>query len=233
MDYAEALSWIEKQEGGADVLKAIKGRVDGILDEKRNATRASQQAESRISSLESLAEHLARLAGAEGDDPEARFKSASAKVSALAAELESVKKSLGETESAKVAAETARGEFEQKLRSAESNLKITDAAIASGANPNVLRTLISDSTVTFEINSDSDGSKKVLVVQGEEKKPIQEFAQANWSDFLPSLFPSSNAPAAPKSESRLPGGNPSGQSSEKDPVKDYIAQAGFGLKKTA
>lgn len=231
MDYAEALSWIEKQEGGSDALKAIKSRVDGILDEKRRASKERDTASDRITSLESLVEHLTKLAGAEGDNPETRIKSATDKIVALSAQLENTKKTLADTETAKTTAESAKIELEQKLTRQERLMQVTDAAIASGANPTVLRYLVGDTDVSFEITSSDDG-KQVLVVKGEEKKPIQEFAQANWSDFLPSLFLS--APPPTKPESKLPGGSPNSKPDQKDPVKNYVAQAGFtGPKKSA
>ena len=108
-------------------------------------------------------------------------------------------------------------------------MQVTDAAIASGANPNVLRMLVGDSDVGFEIAS-GDDSKQVLVVKGEEKKPISEYASANWADFVPSLFPQSSEPKPPSGN--LPGGTPNGKPEQKDLVKNYIASAGFGLKKS-
>lgn len=228
MDYAEALTWIERQDGGSDVLKAIKFRVDAILEEKRRTTQERDTSSSRVSSLESLVEHLTKLAGGEGDNPEARIKSATDKISALSAELETVKKTLTETETAKNTAESSKSELEQKLVKQQRLMQVTDAAIASGANPNVLRMLVGDSDVGFEIAS-GDDSKQVLVVKGEEKKPISEYAAAYWADFVPSLFPESNDTNSTKAT--LPSGSPNGQPDKKDLVKNYIASAGFGLKK--
>lgn len=250
MDYAEALSWVEKQEGGADILKAIKTRVDGILEEKRRTTRDRDSQAERVSSLESLVEHLTKITGAEGDNPESRIKSASTKVLALTAEIESLKKTLSETEQAKqttiasseaaraeaeaklAALEAARAEAEAKFNRTEKDLRITDAAIASNANPNVLRTLIGDTPLSFEIASSDDGKKQVLVVQGEQKTPLTEFAHSNWTDFVPSLFPSSPQPPA-SPDSRLPSGNPNSKPDDQNPVRSYVKQAGFGPKKTA
>lgn len=228
MDYAEALTWIEKQEGGSEILKAIKSRVDGILDEKRRATKERDTSSTRISSLESLVEHLTKLAGGEGDNPEARIKSATDKISALSLEVETIRKTLADTETANLAAESSKSELEQRLAKQERLILVTDAAIASGANRNVLRMLVGDSDVSFEITS-GDNSKQVLIVKGDEKKPISEYAAAYWADFVPSLFPSTTDSKPPAAN--LPSGTPNGKPEQKDLVKNYIASAGFGLNK--
>lgn len=232
MDYQEALSLIKKQENGTEIISAVKAHVEGLLGEKFKALETSRTAQARAESLESLVESVLKLTGAEGENPEERIKSLSVKVSTLTGELENNKKIISDLESGKSTAETARNEIEQKLKSQSRLLQVTDAAIAANANPNVLRMLTSDSDISFEVTSTESG-KQVLVIAGEEKKPIQEFALANWVDFIPSLFPNDATPESFSNKTTLPSGSPSGKPEQKDFVQSYINSAGFGLRKSS
>ncbi|MGL5926363.1 hypothetical protein [Chroococcidiopsis sp.] len=230
MDYAEALRQIESLENGNELISAIKGRVDGILEEKRRAVSSSSTERDRASQLENIVDQIFKLTGAEGDNPVAKTQSFTNKYNSLLSESNNNQKTISSLEAAKNAAEQAKNEAETKLIEADRNIKVTEAAIASKANPNVLKKLLTDNQLSLEVSTAEDNSKQVLVVKGEEKLPLTEFAQSNWADFLPSLFPSSGS-TPPKPPSVLPGGSPGGQKKENpDPVKSYIAASGYGLK---
>ncbi|MGL5923624.1 hypothetical protein [Chroococcidiopsis sp.] len=229
MDYAEALRQIESLENGNELISAIKGRVDGILEEKRRAVSSSSTERDRASQLENIVDQIFKLTGAEGDNPVAKTQSFTTKYNSLLSESSNNQKTISALEAAKNAAEQAKNEAETKLIEADRNIKVTEAAIASKANPNVLKKLLTDNQLSLEVSGE-DNSKQVLVVNGDTKLPLTEFAQSNWADFLPSLFPSSGS-TPPKPPSPLPGGSPGGQKKENpDPVKSYIAASGFGLK---
>lgn len=233
MDYAEALRQIESLENGSELISAIKGRVDGILDEKRRAVTSSTTERDRASQYENIVDQIFKLAGAEGDNPVAKTQAFTTKYNSLLSESSNNQKTISALESAKNAAEQAKTEAETKLIEADRSIKVTEAAIASKANPKVLKKLLSDGELDLLVQAAEDNSTQVLVVKGEEKLPLTEFAQSNWADFLPSLFPS-GVTTPPRPPSQLPGGSPGGQKKEeKDPVKSYIAGAGYGLKKAA
>ena len=231
MDYAEALSQIERLENGSLLANAIKSRVEGILDEKRRAVSASELERDRASILESSFVELSRLLNAEGENVEAKAKSILTKIAGITTESVNNQKAITNLESAKNAAETKAAEVEEKLRKADRSNKITEAAIAASANPNVLKKLVIDSDLQLEISQAEDKTTQVLVIQGESKLPLNEFASTNWADFVPSLFPSSTPP--PKPPTTLPSGAPNGKGEKRNPVNDYVVGAGFGLKTKA
>ncbi len=230
MDYGEALNKIESLENGSEIINAIKSRVEGVLNEKRTAVTLSNTERDRASQLENIVDQIFKLAGAEGDNPVAKTQSFTTKYNSLLSESSTNQKTISALESAKNAAEQAKSEAETKLIEADRSIKVTEAAIASKANPNVLKKLLTDNQLSLEVSTSEDNSKQVLVVNGDTKLPLTEFAQNNWADFLPSLFPA-NGSRQPLPPSILPGGSPGGQKKEeKDPVKSYIAASGFGLK---
>lgn len=233
MDYADALRQIESLENGSELISAIKGRVDGILDEKRRAVTSSSTERDRASQLENIVDQIFKLTGAEGDNPVAKTQSFTTKYNSLLSESSNNQKTISALESAKNAAEQAKNEAETKLIEADRNIKVTEAAIASKANPNVLKKLLSDGELDLLVQAAEDNSTQVLVVKGEEKLPLTEFAQSNWADFIPSLFPTSGTFASPKPPSPLPGGSPGGQKKEENLAKSYIAGAGYGPRKAA
>lgn len=231
MDYAEALSQIERLENGSLLINAIKSRVDGILDEKRRAVSASNSERDRASTLESSFIELAKLLNAEGDTIETKAKSILTKITGITTESVNNQKTITNLEAAKNAAEAKAQEVEEKLRRADRSNQITEAAIAAAANPTVLKKLVSDSDIQIEITQAEDKTTQVLVVSGESKLPLSEFASTNWADFVPSLFPSSTPP--PKPPTTLPSGSPNGKGEKRNPVNDYVVGAGFGLKKNS
>lgn len=231
MDYAEALSQIERLENGSLLVNAIKSRVDGILDEKRRAVSASNSERDRASTLESSFIELAKLLNAEGENVETKAKSILTKITGITTESINNQKTITNLEAAKNAAETKAQEVEEKLKRADRSNQITEAAIAAAANPTVLKKLVSDSDIQLEITQAEDKTTQVLVVQGESKLPLNEFASTNWADFVPSLFPSSTPPVKPPTT--LPSGSPNGKGEKRNPVNDYVVGAGFGLKKAA
>lgn len=231
MDYAEALSQIERLENGSLLVNAIKSRVDGILDEKRRAVSASSSERDRASTLESSFIELAKLLNAEGENVESKAKSILTKITGITTESANNQKTITNLEAAKNAAEAKAQEVEEKLRRADRSNQITEAAITAAANPTVLKKLVSDSDIQLEISQAEDKTTQVLVVQGESKLPLNEFASANWADFVPSLFPSSTPPSKPPTT--LPSGSPNGKGEKRNPVNDYVIGAGFGLKAKA
>lgn len=231
MDYGEALNKIESLENGSELISAIKSRVEGILEEKRRAVSTSNTERDRASQLENLVNEIFTLTGAEGDNPVAKTQAFTNKFKSLLSESSNNQKTISALEAAKNAAEQAKTEAETKLIEADRNIKVTEAAIASKANPNVLKKLLTDSGLSIEVSTKEGGGKEVLVLKGEEKLILSEYAQANWADFLPSLFPT-NGSTPPKPPSPLPGGSPGGKQEKSYPVKQYIAAAGYGLKKS-
>lgn len=230
MDYGEALSKIESLENGSELISAIKSRVEGILDEKRRAVTTSNTERDRASQYENLVNQIFALTGAEGDNPVAKTQAFTTKFNSLLSESTNNQKTISSLEAAKNAAEQAKNEAETKLIEADRNIKVTEAAIASKANPNVLKKLLTDNQLSLEVSTAEDNSKQVLVVNGETKLSLADYAQANWADFIPSLFPSSGS-TPPKPQTTLPSGSPNGKQEKSDPVKQYIAAAGYGLKK--
>lgn len=216
MNYAEALKLIESSENGLELAEAIKSRVESVLEEKKNFNRRAEESNNRVQSLESLVEHLTKIAGAEGDDPEVRSKSASAKIQALGAQVEAQKLQIADLDKAKTTAERSAAEQARYLQ-------ITDAAIAASANPTVLRMLAQNDEV-YEVQITGEG-KQVFVTKGETRLPVKEYAQVNWADFMPSLFPSESTPSSSLSKpspTQLPSGLPSSMPQNKDLVGDYI-----------
>ncbi|MGL5795663.1 MAG: hypothetical protein ACRC06_14940, partial [Waterburya sp.] len=61
MDYADALRQIESLENGNELVSAIKGRVDGILEEKRRAVSSSSTERDRASQLENIVDQIFKL----------------------------------------------------------------------------------------------------------------------------------------------------------------------------
>lgn len=230
MDYGEALNKIESLDNGSELISAIKARIDGILDEKRRAISSSSSSSDRASQLETIVEQIFTLTGAQGNDPVSRAKAFTTKYNSLLSESTNNQKTISNLETAKNAAEQAKQLAETKLIEADRSIKITEAAIASKANPTVLKKLLTDSSLALELSTGEDNTSQVLVVNGDTKLPLNEYAQSNWADFIPSLFPS-NGSVPPKPPTTLPSGSPGGKPQPTDPVRDYIAAAGYGLKK--
>lgn len=78
--------------------------------------------------------------------------------------------------------------LQNNLNSLQRGQLLRDAAQAHGYRVSVLQTLASDS-LTLELRPNADGSGQTAhVITGDNQAtPLPEYAQANWSDFMPAL----------------------------------------------
>lgn len=81
-----------------------------------------------------------------------------------------------------------------QLMTLERTSVIQEAAATVGYKPSVLSALPGSDKLTFEVRQ--DGDNKVAFVKGEDgtEKPLADYAQEHWADFVPSLVASQAAP---------------------------------------
>ena len=76
----------------------------------------------------------------------------------------------------------------EELSQLKHRLAVGKAATAMGYRENVLERLLKSEQLQLELEEDREGQTNVLIKRGDEKAvPLSEFAEQNWSDFLPSL----------------------------------------------
>ncbi|MBW4648921.1 MAG: hypothetical protein KME06_09485 [Kastovskya adunca ATA6-11-RM4] len=193
MDYKDAIAALADFDDADDIIKAIQGKVSGLLADQRKLEQQNQK-------LETLTSHILEASGAEGEDFEAKLQSSANKVKVLADDLKQVRTQVEQAEAAKKEAET-------KLTQAEKRSLIQSAASKSGAVAEVLEQLLtgcSDELAIADNNSVTVGGKA-----------LREYAEASatWKPFLPALFHTT--------KTQLPSGSASGKAST-DPIGDYL-----------
>ncbi len=102
---------------------------------------------------------------------------------------------------------------------------VSEAAKVSGFNEKALGKLLGEMDVTVK---DTENGKQAFILQGEEEVSLQEYAEQEWSDFLPALAISSATTVEKDKDKRnlafIPQ-RPSGASKKKEPpsvVQSYI-----------
>ncbi len=71
-----------------------------------------------------------------------------------------------------------------EYRKMQRALAVEDAARVTGYNPKALGKLIGD--LEFSVKETENG-KQAFILQGEEEVSLQDYAEQEWSDFLPAL----------------------------------------------
>lgn len=151
--------------------------------------------------LETLVDAALQGFGSESDSYEQRLK-------LLSGELQNTKEAL-EIE------KTSKGELEGKVKHLERFNLVQTAASKSGANLGVLEKLLSDSQDELKVDGDN------VTIAG---KPLKEYAEANWKDFIPALLPAKLPPnnLRQNSSTTLPSGSPQGSSQTPDPLAGVL-----------
>lgn len=210
MDWKAAIAHIKTLEGAVDSINILEGEVNRLTNANfelvkdiRVITAKSKEAEGKLADL-------LQIVGAEGDDLKAQTDSASGKIKDLQSDLNKVSKEKGEIE-------TKYTSLEEETTNLKRRTIITEAAAKTGAVADVLATLTKDISVD-RILIDND---EIVIVSsdGKEKKPLKEYAEAEWHSFVPALFPSNNGQFG---KTKLPSASPnSGQSKEESPLQTY------------
>lgn len=131
-------------------------------------------------------------------------------------------KALGKTPAEITAALSASETSATELATLKRDAALRDVAEAAGANVRVLRDRAGD--LAFEIRDekrDDQNVKVVYVKDGDTAKPLREYAEAHWSDYLPVLFPANTGQTGQQSTTAT-------TARETAPIVPFPAQHGGG-----
>ncbi len=109
-----------------------------------------------------------------------------------------------------------------EYRKMQRALAVEDAARIAGYNPKALGKLIGD--LEFSVKETENG-KQAFILQGEEEVSLQDYAEQEWSDFLPALTINSATTVEKDKNVRYIPQRPSNGSKRKDPpsvVEQYL-----------
>lgn len=199
MNWQEAIAALRKIEGTEGIANDLDAEYKRVVDDRYKAIGNEQRRGREIAELQATLDTMMESAGLEGENSTAKATALTAKLKKLTDERDKLNTQLAEERTAKQQLETSKQESDRLLAAERRRVQIRDAAAAVRANPKVLETILSledNRELGLELAPGEDGTQQVIVVRGDERKPLREFAQATMPDFLPSLFPAEPAPPA-------------------------------------
>lgn len=209
MDWKAALAHLKTLEGATDAVGTIEGEITRLTNANFELVKDVRSNSSKANEASSKLTDLLSIIGAEGEDLKAKVDSANDKIKKLQGDLTQVSKEKDELE-------TKYKSLDAETVGLKRRTVIQEAASKSGASADVLSTLAKDLQLE-QISIDSEGVA-IASSDGKTKTPLREYAEANWSAFVPALFPS---PAGKTPQ--LPGGSPGGRKPESSPLAQYRA----------
>lgn len=210
MDWKAAIAAIKSIEGTSEPLSALEAEINRLTNANFELVKDVRRESSKSKEAETKLTDLLQLLGAEGEDLKGRVDSANEKAKNL------------QSENSKLVKE--KGDLVEKYKTIESE-KVTlqrrtliqDAAAKSGAVADVLTTLAKDIPIE-RILVEKDGVA-IASVDGKQKTALKEYAEAQWTAFVPALFPNNSS-----STTRLPtGGTSNGKPNDISPLQAYRA----------
>lgn len=231
MNWQEVIAALKKIEGASGLADELQIEYQRVVDDRYKIIGDQQERGRKITELQNTLDAVMESAGVDGENLTAKATALTAKLKKLTDERDRLNTQLAEERTAKQALEATKQESDRLLNAERRRVQIRDAAAAARANPMVLETILSledNRELGLEVAAQEDGTRQVLVVRGEEKKPLRDFAQATLPDFLPSLFPVETAPPpttpAPR-ETRLPSGTPNSKTQDKPSLTSTVLKA--------
>lgn len=227
MNWKDLIATLKKIEGADKLTENLETEITKIEGDRYKAISNEQERGRQLHELQKLLDGL-DLAGENSTE---KAKALTEKVKTLTDDLNKSQQQIKEFETSKQELESSKSELEKQLGTEKRRVQIRDAAFVSKANARVLETIL-DSDALIEIATSENGDRQVMIVKGEDKKPLRDYVTINAPDFLPSLFPSDIpiAPSTPPRQATLPSGTPNAQAKPPiDVVKSYVASAGYGF----
>lgn len=228
MNWKDAIAALKKIEGADKLSETLEAEITKIEGDRYKAIGDAQSKGRQLNELQQLLDSLDLT----GETATEKAKGLTQKIKTLTEDYNKSQQQIKEFENIKQELENTKSEIEKQLAEERRRVQIRDAAFISKANARVLETIL-DSDALIEIVTAEDGSRQVMIVKGEDKKSLRDYATINAPDFLPSLFPDNVVPATPTNQPKqtsLPSGTPNAQGKTPvDPVKSYLASAGYGF----
>jgi len=211
MDWKAAIAHIKSIEGTSDSLSAIESEITRLTNANFELVKDVRTQSSKSKEAEGKLTDLLQLLGAEGEDLKAKATSANEKVKNLQSENNKLVKEKGEIEEKYKTLDAEKVTLQRRTL-------IQEAAAKTGASADVLTTLTKDIPVE-RIVIDKD-EVAIASEDGKQKTGLKEYAEAEWSAFVPALFPSSSG----QNNQRLPSGSPNaGKPKDESPLQAYRA----------
>lgn len=234
MNWQEAIAALKKIEGAAGLADELDTEYKRVEADRYKAIGNEQRRGREIAELQATLDTVMESAGVEGENSTAKATALTAKLKKLTDERDKLNSQLAEERTAKQQLEASKQESDRLLTAERRRVQIRDAAAAVRANPKVLETILGlegNRELGLEFTPGEDGTQQVLVVSGDERKPLRDFTQSAMPDFLPALFPTEATPPAPAPASRdpkLPSGTPNGKAQPTPGlVATVLKSAGF------
>lgn len=192
----------------SDAIAAISGLEfegkDAVLEAINSRVKETAMFETKAQGLEKNLNTILEMAGAtEGD---------------LSKKLETALETVKGLKDVETTYKTQLTEKDGVIGQLQRETKIADAVRLSGANPTVLKTLLSSGGGELEVKED----KVFFKPTDGEPTELKAYAEANWKDFNSALFTSSTPPLT------LPSGGSQGKVPDPvDPVSQFM-KASYG-----
>ncbi|NER90370.1 hypothetical protein [Moorena sp. SIO3A2] len=196
MDFTDILRKISETEGlGTEAMEVVKAKMNGYASDRKKAKEEAAEAKK-------LLEAIAASSGLTEEQLKGDLSVLTSSLSANKEELKKAKELLTAKESELT---TTKSELEKAVSATQRQLVTFQVAELSGANFQVLKTLLSDETLEIK-----EGKAFVSAIEDNKtvSVPFREYAEKNdeWKPFLPSLFPGKeNTAKIPTGTTSTPG----------------------------
>lgn len=172
---------------------------DGILEAINTRLQETEGLVTQVQSLQTNLDNILGLAGVtEGD---------------LTQKLEKAQETINGLKNTETSYQQQLAERDKTIAKMQQETLITEVSRLTNANSHVLKTLVTQNGNELLVKEG-----KAYVKNNDQEMELQAYAQDNWKDFVPSLFP--NVESTTTSSVTLPGGNSSGEQPKQTNVVD-------------